>query len=345
MSISILITGGAGFIGSNFVRFCLSKGLHPIVVDSFTYAGCPETLQIIEGEFGCNIQTHNLDINQTKDLLKILQTDRPKYVVNFAAESHVDRSIAGAASFVYTNFNGTFSLLNAFRDYFEAGSSDEQRTLRYLQISTDEVYGSLKKNEQSFSENSQYQPNNPYSATKAGADHLVRSFANTYKLPLLITNCSNNFGRFQHPEKLIPTIIRRALNRQPITIYGDGSNIRDWLHVDDHCDAVLTVLKRGTPGERYNIGGGSEISNIEITQIICTLLDELVPACSPYADLIEFVDDRKGHDFRYSINCDKIFQDLGWRAKRTFAEELRNVVTWNVENKAWTESALARSAS
>ncbi len=327
----LLVTGGAGFIGSNFVLSTLAAGGEPIVnLDKLTYAGNLRNLDAVrDDKRHVFVQGDICDRHLIKDLLRKYQ---PRAIVHFAAESHVDRSIAGPAAFVQTNVVGTFSLLEEAR----AHSKD----IVFLHVSTDEVYGSLGPKDPAFTEATPYAPNSPYAASKAAADHLVRAYHHTYGVKTLTTNCSNNFGPYQFPEKLIPLVIGNALAGKPLPVYGDGSNVRDWLYVLDHCDALRLVLERGRPGEAYNIGGGGERANIDLVREICSFLDESSPRkAGSYAELVSFVKDRPGHDRRYAIDSAKIARELGWKPRESFASGLKKTVQWYVENRAWARAA------
>jgi dTDP-glucose 4,6-dehydratase len=335
----ILVTGGAGFIGSNFIlQWLASESSSVINLDKLTYAGNPANLASVISDHRYKFVQG--DICDRQMLAEILMTHRPRAIVHFAAESHVDRSIHGPDDFVRTNVNGTFSLLEEARAYWSALSGDEKSAFRFLHVSTDEVYGSLAASDPAFSETTRYAPNSPYSASKAASDHLVRAYHHTYGLPVLTTNCSNNYGPFQFPEKLIPLVILHALNGKPIPVYGDGMNVRDWLYVADHCEAIRTVLKRGRPGETYNIGGSNEIKNLDVVNTICSVLDELRPKdpVVPHKNLITFVKDRPGHDRRYAMDATKIQSELGWRPKETFESGMRKTIEWYLDNQAWIES-------
>ncbi len=333
----ILITGGAGFIGSNFVLRWLASVGEPVVnLDKLTYAGNLHNLDSLRGDARhCFVQG---DIDDAEMVAKLLRQHQPRAVVNFAAESHVDRSILGPAEFVRTNIRGTFTLLEAARAYWGELADEQKRRFRFLQISTDEVYGSLEPNDAPFSETTAYAPNSPYAASKAAADHMVRAHCHTYGLPTLTTNCSNNYGPFQFPEKLIPLVILNATAGKPIPVYGDGMNVRDWLFVDDHCAGIRRVLEAGEPGGVYNIGGNSEKNNLEVVRTICGLLDELRPSANPHASLITYVKDRPGHDRRYAIDAGKIRRELGWRPLEDFAGGLRKTVQWYLDHREWVES-------
>lgn len=334
----ILVTGGAGFIGANFVLDWLRDSDEPVInLDCLTYAGNLENLVSLAGD-----PRHVFvrgDICDAALLADLFARHRPRAVIHFAAESHVDRSIHGPGAFIRTNVEGTFSLLQAARAHWQSLAGPERGAFRFLHVSTDEVYGSLGPADPPFVETRAYEPNSPYSASKAASDHLVRAWHHTYGLPVLTTNCSNNYGPFQFPEKLIPLVIANALAGKPLPIYGDGMNVRDWLYVGDHCAAIRAVLERGRPGETYNIGGWNEMPNLEIVRTICGLLDELHPdsPVSPHADLMTFVADRPGHDRRYAIDARKIERELGWRPAETFATGIRKTVQWYLENRNWVE--------
>lgn len=334
-----LVTGGVGFIGSNFVLSELSRGLVRIVnLDLLTYAGNRENLEAIEGD--SNYFFVQGDIGDRGLVRDILHQYCPCAVVNFAAESHVDRSIDGPEDFIQTNVVGTFHLLEEVRRYWGGLPSDEREVFRFLHVSTDEVYGSLDSNDSAFQEQTPYAPNSPYSASKAASDHLVRAYQHTYGLPTLTTNCSNNYGPRQFPEKLIPLMVLNALKGKPLPIYGDGLNVRDWLYVEDHCEALQLVLEKGKVGEVYNIGGRCERTNIEIVNGICTLLDRVCPNSpfTPHSSLITYVKDRPGHDRRYAIDSSKIKRELGWQPKETFDTGLEKTIRWYLENPKWVES-------
>jgi dTDP-glucose 4,6-dehydratase len=331
----ILITGGAGFIGSNFVLDWLDSCDEPVVnLDRLTYAGNLENLKSLAGD-----PRHRFvqgDICDAGLLNRLLAEFQPRAVVHFAAESHVDRSIHGPADFMRTNIDGTFALLESLRKYHSGLEQKLRDGFRFLHVSTDEVYGSLQLNDPAFSETTPYAPNSPYAASKAASDHLVRAWHHTYKLPVLTTNCSNNYGPYQFPEKLIPLMIVNALAGKALPIYGDGQNVRDWLYVRDHCTAIRAVIDRGRVGETYNIGGWNEKTNMEIVHTICSLLDELRPDPSgSYRRLITFVTDRPGHDRRYAIDARKIERELGWRPVETFETGIRRTVKWYLENADW----------
>jgi dTDP-glucose 4,6-dehydratase len=327
----ILVTGGAGFIGSNFVRYWLEN--HPedrvVNLDALTYAGNLENLKDIEGASSYRF-VHG-DICDSACVNSILENEQIDTVVNFAAESHVDRSILGPEAFIKTNVHGTFTLLEAARKYW----GDEQTACRFLHVSTDEVYGSLGADDPPFTEKTAYAPNSPYSASKAASDHLVRAYFHTFDLPVLTTNCSNNYGPYQFPEKLIPLVIINALENKPLPIYGDGMNIRDWLHVEDHCRGIDSVLNRGRPGETYNIGGCNEWANLDIVKLICDRLDELRPGPGSKRELIAYVRDRAGHDRRYAIDAGKIMTELQWRPEYTFETGIEKTIQWYLDNDGW----------
>jgi dTDP-glucose 4,6-dehydratase len=333
----ILVTGGAGFIGSNFVLAWLAQCDEPVVnLDKLTYAGNTENLRSLDGD-GRHVFVHG-DICDRALVERLLATHRPRAIVHFAAESHVDRSIHGPADFMRTNVEGTFTLLEAARGHWSALAAAEKAAFRFLHVSTDEVYGSLAPDDPPFRETDAYEPNSPYSASKAASDHLVRAWHHTYGLPVLTTNCSNNYGPFHFPEKLIPLMIVNALAGKPLPVYGDGRQVRDWLYVRDHCSAIREVLARGRVGETYNVGGWNEQPNIEIVRAVCALLDELRPdGDGPHARLVTHVADRPGHDRRYAIDASKIERELGWRPAETFASGLRKTVQWYLDHADWVE--------
>ena len=329
-----MVTGGAGFIGSNFVLSTLATTGEPIVnLDKLTYAGNLRNLDAVRDD-GRHVFVQG-DICNRELVRSLLKKHSPRAIVHFAAESHVDRSIAGPAPFIETNVVGTFSLLEEARSYAE-----KRDAFRFLHVSTDEVYGSLGPEDPAFTESTPYAPNSPYAASKAAADHLVRAYHHTYRLPTLTTNCSNNYGPYQFPEKLIPLMISSALAGKPLPVYGDGRNVRDWLYVLDHCEAVRLVLERGRIGETYNIGGRAEKANIDLVRLLCALLDEARPRkAGSYAELIAFVPDRPGHDRRYAIDSTKIARELGWQPRESFDSGLAKTVRWYVENRAWAAAA------
>jgi len=332
----ILVTGGAGFIGSNFVLDWLAAGQEGVVnVDKLTYAGNLQNLQAVASR-----SEHvfvQADIGDRDVLSRLLDQYQPRAVVNFAAESHVDRSITGPAAFIETNVLGTFNLLEATRAYWLGLGDAEKAAFRFLHVSTDEVYGTLSKDDPAFAETKAYEPNSPYSASKAASDHLVRAWHHTYGLPVLTTNCSNNYGPFHFPEKLIPLMIVNALAGKPLPVYGDGMQVRDWLYVKDHCSAIRRVLEAGTLGETYNVGGWNEMPNIEIVNRVCGLLDELRPRAdgASYSTQISYVKDRPGHDRRYAIDARKIERELGWKPAETFETGIRKTVEWYLANGEW----------
>jgi dTDP-glucose 4,6-dehydratase len=330
---TLLVTGGAGFIGSNFVLQAIAAGHSVITLDALTYAGNPENLAALASN-PAHTFIHG-DINDDTLVRSLLATHRPSAVVHFAAESHVDRSILGPEIFLRTNILGTFTLLQAALDHFRTLPSAEAATFRFLHVSTDEVYGSLSPSDPAVLETTPYQPNSPYSASKAASDHLVRAWHHTYGLPVLTTNCSNNYGPFQFPEKLIPLILHNALAGKPIPIYGDGLNVRDWLYVTDHCDAILTVLAHGRLGETYNVGGLNEQTNLSVVTTLCAILDRLHPSTAPHDRLVTYVKDRPGHDRRYAIDCSKIQSELGWSPKESFATGLEKTVQWYLDHQDW----------
>ena len=333
----IVVTGGAGFIGANFVLDWLGTNAdaEPVVVlDSLTYAGNLANLAAVRQHPGLSFVRQDI-CDQAADLALFRQY-RPRAIVHFAAESHVDRSIHGPAEFVRTNVQGTFALLEAARSYVNDLNGEEKSAFRFLHVSTDEVYGSLGPGDPAFTETTPYAPNSPYSASKAGSDHLVRAYHHTFGLPTLTTNCSNNYGPLQFPEKLIPLMILNALSGQNLPVYGDGLNVRDWLYVGDHCAGIRTVLAKGVVGETYNIGGRNEMTNLEVVETICGILDELRPrANGRYAGQIAFVKDRPGHDRRYAIDCSKIEAGLGWAPDETFASGIRKTVAWYLDQTDW----------
>jgi dTDP-glucose 4,6-dehydratase len=338
--VKLLVTGGAGFIGSAVVRRAIADGLSVVNVDALTYASNPENVASVAAD--PRYRFERADICDRAALDRIFATHRPDAVMHLAAETHVDRSIDGPAAFLRTNVVGTFTLLEASLAYRNDLSEERARAFRFHHVSTDEVYGALGR-EGKFVETTAYAPNSPYAASKAASDHLVRAWRETYGMPVVVTNCSNNYGPFHFPEKLVPVVILRALAGAPIPIYGRGENVRDWLFVEDHAIALLTVLRRGVDGETYNIGGDSEARNIDLARAICRILDEMAPRGAPHERLIAFVDDRPGHDFRYAIDASKIARELGWRPAVTLAEGLRRTVAWYLENEGWWRPLLARS--
>ncbi len=334
----ILITGGAGFIGSAVIRRAIAEGHSVINVDALTYAACLDNVASVATAPGYVFE--QADIRDTAAMTAILNKHKPDAIMHLAAESHVDRSIDGPAAFIDTNMTGTYVLLEAARNYWaKAGWPDD---FRFHHISTDEVFGSLDKTG-FFTEDSPYQPNSPYSASKAGSDHLVRAWHETYGLPMVLTNCSNNYGPYQFPEKLIPVVILNALAGRPIPIYGTGDNIRDWLHVEDHAEALLLVLEKGEIGRSYNIGGENEMTNLDLVKMLCAILDRLKPGETPYADLITFVTDRPGHDRRYAIDPTRIREELNWRPSYTPETGLEQTVQWYLDNDVWLQTLQARS--
>ena len=335
----VLVTGGCGFIGSNFVLNWLSAGKGPLVnLDKLTYAGNPSNLSIVERNKDYTF-VHG-DICDAELVARLLGEHRPSAIIHFAAESHVDRSIFGPEAFLQTNVGGTFTLLQASRDYFESLEGKEREGFRFLHVSTDEVYGTLRPDEPAFRETTAYAPNSPYAASKAASDHLVRAWFHTYGLPTIITNCSNNYGPYQFPEKLIPLMVANALQGKALPIYGDGQQVRDWLYVEDHCRALQIVLERGRVGETYNVGGNNQRSNLEVVKALCSLLDELVanPKVYPHEQLIQYVKDRPGHDRRYAIDARKLESELRWRPEESFETGLRKTVQWYLANSAWVEN-------
>jgi dTDP-glucose 4,6-dehydratase len=336
---TILVTGGAGFIGSNFVLNWMKAGAGDVVnLDLLTYAGNPANLASLAGDDRYTFVRG--DICDAELVGSLLEKYQPRAVVHFAAESHVDRSIVSPEGFVRTNVMGTFTLLEQARVYWNGLGDPERAAFRFLHVSTDEVYGTLGPNDPAFSEETAYAPNSPYAASKAGSDHLARAYFHTFKLPVLTTNCSNNYGPFQFPEKLIPLVILNALEGKPLPVYGDGKNVRDWLFVEDHCAAIRAVLKAGRLGETYNIGGNSERTNIDVVTAICDIVDELRPEANaaPRRKLITYVQDRPGHDRRYAIDARKIASELAWKPAEAFESGLRKTVRWYLDNGDWVES-------
>jgi dTDP-glucose 4,6-dehydratase len=335
----VLVTGGAGFIGSNFVQEWFAQGTEPLVnVDKLTYAGNLENLATLRGNPAYRFVQG--DICDAALVASLLEEHRPRAIVHFAAESHVDRSIVGPEAFLRTNIDGTFVLLQAAKLYYNGLSAEDKASFRFLHVSTDEVYGTLSPDDPAFHESTPYAPNSPYAASKAASDHLVRAWFHTYGLPAVITNCSNNYGPYQFPEKLIPLMISNALQGKPLPVYGDGLQVRDWLFVRDHCRAIMTVLEQGTLGECYNIGGNNQRANIDVVHTLCALLDELVPDSPhrPHANLITYVQDRPGHDRRYAIDARKIQSELGWFPVESFESGFRKTIEWYLANAAWVEN-------
>lgn len=338
MNNTIVVTGGAGFIGSNFVNAWVKQNLGKVVnVDKLTYAGNLENLsEIIDNENHVFVQA---DIGDNTVIADLLKKHQPKAVLNFAAESHVDRSIHAPGEFIQTNIVGTFNLLEEVRAYWDNLSEGDKSDFRFLHVSTDEVYGSLTASDPAFKETNPYEPNSPYSASKAASDHLVRAYHHTYGMPMLTTNCSNNYGPYHFPEKLIPLVIHNALNGKDLPIYGDGSNVRDWLYVGDHCTAIRRVLEGGKLGETYNIGGWNEMSNLEVVHTLCDMLDQQRPKESgSYRDQITYVTDRPGHDQRYAIDATKIERELGWKPAETFETGIQKTVQWYLEHQSWVDN-------
>lgn len=333
---TLLVTGSAGFIGANFVLDWLSLGTETVVsVDKLTYAGNLANLHALDGD-----SRHLFvkgDIADKHLIMRLLNEHQPRAIINFAAESHVDRSIEGPEEFVQTNVVGTFRLLEAAREYHQSLPEAQAAKFRLLHVSTDEVYGSLAPSDPAFHEERKYEPNSPYSASKAASDHFVRAYQHTYGLPVLTTNCSNNYGPYHFPEKLIPLVIHSALSGKPLPVYGDGQQIRDWLYVKDHCAAIRRVLEAGTPGETYNIGGCNEKTNLEVVHVLCDMLDQACPRTDArsYREQITFVKDRPGHDRRYAIDASKIQRELGWTPSETFESGIRKTVRWYLDNQGW----------
>ena len=336
---TIVVTGAAGFIGSNFVLNWLTHSKEKVIaLDKLTYAGNLENLKSVESN--PNYSFVQGDIGDSTLIGKLLQEHQPRAIINFAAESHVDRSIHGPDDFMETNILGTYRLLEEARSFFNTLSEEGQKQFRFLHVSTDEVYGTLSSTDPAFKETNQYEPNSPYSASKAASDHLVRAWHHTYGLPVLTTNCSNNYGPYHFPEKLIPLCILKALQGQDLPIYGDGQQIRDWLYVGDHCKGIATVLEKGVIGETYNIGGWNEKANLEVVHTLCDLLDELKPRedSKSYREQITFVKDRPGHDQRYAIDATKISKELGWKPEETFETGIRKTVQWYLDNQDWVDN-------
>jgi dTDP-glucose 4,6-dehydratase len=335
----ILVTGAAGFIGSNFVLDWLAQSDESVInLDALTYAGNLENLASLKND-PRHIFVHG-EIGNFDLVSQLLAEHQPRAVVNFAAESHVDRSIHGPEDFIQTNIVGTFHLLEAIRAYWNGLEGETKTGFRFLHVSTDEVYGSLAKDAPAFSETNRYEPNSPYSASKAASDHLVRAYHHTYGLPVLTTNCSNNYGPYHFPEKLIPLVIHNALGGKPLPIYGDGQQIRDWLYVKDHCSAIRRVLEAGKVGEVYNVGGWNEKANLDVVNTLCAILDELSPRADgkPYVEQINYVKDRPGHDRRYAIDATKIERELGWKPAETFETGIKKTVQWYLDNQSWVEN-------
>ena len=336
---TLLVTGGAGFIGSNFILDWFAISPEPVVnLDNLTYAGNLGNLTAVERD--PRYTFIRADIADSDQVTRVLAEQRPRAVLNFAAESHVDRSIHGPDAFVQTNVVGTFRLLEAVRAYWNTLSGPDKEAFRFLHVSTDEVYGSLAEDDPPFKETNRYEPNSPYSASKAASDHLVRAYHHTYGLPVLTTNCSNNYGPYQFPEKLIPLMIHNAVASKPLPVYGDGQNVRDWLYVTDHCAAIRRVLEAGAIGETYNIGGRNEIKNLDVVEVVCAILDDEKPRGDGrrYREQIAFVKDRPGHDRRYAIDASKIERELGWMPKETFETGIRSTVLWYLEHADWVRN-------
>jgi dTDP-glucose 4,6-dehydratase len=335
----LIVTGGAGFIGSNFVLEGVRRGYKIVNLDALTYAGNLDNLASIEGN-----PAHLFVRGSILDgalIGNLLTSHQPDAIVHFAAESHVDRSIVGPAAFVQTNVTGTFTMLEAALQHWRSLPGTKQDTFRFHHVSTDEVYGSLGPHEPAFHEETPYRPNSPYAASKAASDHLVRAYFHTYGLPVVTTNCSNNYGPYQFPEKLIPLMIHNAVEGKALPVYGDGQNVRDWLYVADHCDAIFTVIEKGRLGETYNVGGLNEQKNLDVVNILCTILDELCAQGAPHSRLITFVKDRPGHDRRYAIDCTKLQSELGWVPKESFRSGIRKTVEWYLENAKWVEKVVS----
>lgn len=340
---TLLVTGGLGFIGSNFILQAREEKWAKIVnLDKLTYASNPQNLARLQDDLEYHFMRG--DIGDRELLMTLLEQYQPNAIINFAAETHVDRSIQSPHNFIQTNIVGTFQLLEVSKAYWEKLSAPKQEQFRFLHVSTDEVYGSLEAQAPAFREDTPYAPNSPYAASKASSDHLVRAYFHTYGFPTLITNCSNNYGPRQFPEKLIPLVILNALHGKTLPIYGDGQNIRDWLYVTDHCEALYLVLQYSRAGETYNIGGKNEQTNLTVVEKICTILDELVPKPNSYSSLITFVKDRLGHDRRYAIDCSKIYRDLGWQPMENFDSGLLKTIQWYLNNPSWVEQVLTATS-
>ena len=342
---NILVTGGAGFIGSALVRMLIHSTNHNVInVDKLTYAGNLESLSEVSDS--SRYKFEKKDICNLSDIKTVFESHQPDQIIHLAAESHVDRSIDAAVDFINTNIIGTYNLLEVAKDYWSALEGRKREQFRFLHISTDEVYGDLGDTNNYFREDTPYNPSSPYSASKASSDHLVRAWHRTFDMPTIVTNCSNNYGPYQFPEKLIPNVILKALSHQEISVYGDGGQIRDWLYVDDHVSALLKVMENGKLGETYNIGGNNEKTNLEAVQAICFILDEIRPSqiIENYADLIRYVEDRPGHDRRYAIDATKISSDLGWEPTEDFESGIRKTINWFLDNEAWWSPLLAKGS-
>ena len=333
----IIVTGGAGFIGSNLLRYLHQQGEHELLnIDKLCFPGSRHTIS--EFESVDNYRHVASDIVDQSQIMKLFAEFKPDAVFHLAAESHVDRSIDSPGSFIESNIQGTYSLLEAFRHYYSGLDEKQRLHKKFIHVSTDEVYGSLEPEQAAFTEHNAYHPNSPYAASKAASDHLVTSWGHTYQLPLVITNCSNNYGPYQFPEKLIPLVISKAISDEPIPVYGKGDNVRDWLHVEDHVRALVKVQEKGIPGESYNIGARNEVSNIELVQQICDIVDDIHPGNTSKRDLIQFVQDRPGHDFRYAIDNRKITNELDWHPQEEFETGLRHTVSWYLDNQQWCQN-------
>ena len=339
---SILVTGGLGFIGSAVVRHLMkTTDMDIVVVDAMTYAAMPEALS--EHSDSARYAFEHADICDYERFRSILDTYKPGFVMHLAAESHVDRSIDGPVQFVQTNVMGTVQVLQACRSYYDTLTGEARDDFRLHHISTDEVFGSLQPTDPAFTEDTRYDPRSPYSASKAASDHFVRAWGETFGLPVVLSNCSNNYGPWQYPEKLIPLMIAKGFDKDPLPVYGDGKNVRDWLHVEDHAEALWLIASRGRLGESYNVGGASERTNLEVVEAICRELDRMFPEREPHTNLITFVKDRPGHDFRYAVNFDRVRTELGWTPRHDFASGLKNTVQWYADNEQWWRAILAKS--
>lgn len=339
---NILVTGGLGFIGSAVVRRLIAQTGHAVMVlDAMTYAALPEAVEACASSERYRFEKG--DIRDLDCVRRVFGAWKPDLVMHLAAESHVDRSIDGPGDFIQTNIVGTFNMLQAAREHYGSLTGEARARFRFHHISTDEVFGSLGLDDPAFTEETRYDPRSPYSASKASSDHLVRAWGETFGLPVVLSNCSNNYGPWQYPEKLIPVIIAKGRDRQPLPVYGKGENIRDWLHVDDHAEALILIAIKGRLGASYNVGGGAERTNLQVVEAICATLDARFPGAAPHAGLISFVADRPGHDFRYAIDFSRIERELGWRPRRTFEQGLQDTVNWYLDNENWWRGLLERT--
>lgn len=340
--VRFLVTGGLGFIGSSVVRFLIrNTPCEVLVVDSITYAAIPLSVKEVEGSDRYSFQ--KVDICDFEATSTVVNKFKPDVIMHLAAETHVDRSIDGPSVFIQTNIVGTYNLLEVSKNYYEALDKASRERFRFHHVSTDEVYGTLCADDEPFTELSRYDPRSPYSASKSASDHLVRAWGETFRLPITISNCSNNYGPWQYPDKLIPLLIARGCDQKTLPIYGKGENIRDWLHVEDHAEALVSIAMRGRVGQSYNIGGGAERTNLQVARAVCDVLDEIRPEAGPHSSLIDFVEDRPGHDFRYAINFMKIQTELGWRPRRSFESGLRETINWYLDNEPWWRDIVMRT--